>query len=1049
MSIEQLIVEQALSQNLVELEVITEIEATFTGNADSMQMRYQYLLENIIQRGFITIEWLEKTQLSLLKGNQRDTLPVSGTNVVMIDDLQTRHQDPSSPKVFSVVSTHEKPGFEIGPYVIEKLLGSGGMGHVYLAYSKQLERYVALKILKKDDPEIVQRFLQEAKLQAQVEHENVCRVYGINAGDERPYIAMQYIDGVTLKEAAETMTLEQKLTIIRSVALALHAAHRQGLIHRDIKPENIMIERDESGIAKPYILDFGLARQQAAPNVTKTGMVLGTPHYMSPEQLTGGQRTIDRRTDIYSLGATLYEIIVGQPLFDNSDSFGVMLKILNNDPVPLHKIDPSVPRDVETIVLKCIEKTAQRRYASARLLANDIENYLNGDPIMARRANIFYTLSLKAKKHRIIVTISAIALFSVLFMVVLSVRTALQARERIEFTRKQAELQQQLNVQIKEIESIMRFTRMMPVHDTTPVRSIIQGKMEIISAQKEKLGAFATGPILYALGRGYLILNDYESAFQNLDIAWHSGFQGPEVATALGKTYAQLYQKELRTLDRLDSEEIRHVRQKKIEIDLRDRALKLLQQGKQVELDSPLYITALIAFYENRLEDALLAVNTALANKPWLYEALALKGEIFSKWASKNYADGEREKFHYYREQAFTCFDSARAIGRSDRAVYHGFAQFCLSMLQIEHLQGNEGKLWFNKGLNNCELMLSIQPRLPETLNMAAHLHLEEAEFEFQSGLAPFENIQWAMNILDESLEIDENFSETTLNYGIARRMMGEYNAERGADPSEFYLQAIRDFKSVSTSDDSNLLAIINLCRTHLSRAAYLIQQNKNAWPDLNEAEKLVRKSSQKIENPGAFRLNIARTEYLKGLIALKDDSDPSPFIAKGIETLSENSGNLDGYDDRTIQLARLHVLKGRYLTKRGQNPEVPFNTSEKLLKKQLQNQRFQSQTPLELAELSRWQAAWNLLNNKELTDIVQRGMSYINQSLEMHRTAARAYLIRGHLHLLQALQEEEREAKKVLLLQAEKDLKQAVALNKNVTFETTDALIQIKHLLQ
>ncbi|MGH9362391.1 MAG: serine/threonine-protein kinase, partial [Thermoanaerobaculia bacterium] len=167
-------------------------------------------------------------------------------------------------------------------YEFVEFLGAGGMGRIYKAYDRQLGRLVALKFLRGDDPESAARFLSEARAQARVEHEHVCKIHEVGEVQGKLYIAMQYIAGRTLEEAAPRMTLEQKLRLLRQVAEGVHAAHRLGLVHRDIKPANVLVERGEDGAWRPYVTDFGLARELEAPGLTRTGMVMGTPAYMAP-----------------------------------------------------------------------------------------------------------------------------------------------------------------------------------------------------------------------------------------------------------------------------------------------------------------------------------------------------------------------------------------------------------------------------------------------------------------------------------------------------------------------------------------------------------------------------------------------------------------------------------------------------------------------------------------------------------------------------------------------------------------------------------------------
>jgi serine/threonine protein kinase len=194
------------------------------------------------------------------------------------------------------------------------------------------------------------------------------------------------------------MSLETKVRVIRQIAEALHVAHKQGLIHRDIKPSTIMLERNEDGEWKPYIMDFGLARDQDAPGLTRTGVSMGTPNYMAPEQVSHEQ--MDRRTDVYGLGATLYELLSGDPPYQGNSGPDIMLQILKDDPIPLRKLTPKIPADLETIVIKCLERDPARRYDSAKALAEDLQRYLDGDPLSAKPTSWSYRVIKRAKMSR-------------------------------------------------------------------------------------------------------------------------------------------------------------------------------------------------------------------------------------------------------------------------------------------------------------------------------------------------------------------------------------------------------------------------------------------------------------------------------------------------------------------------------------------------------------------------------------------------------------------------------------------------------------------------
>lgn len=301
--------------------------------------------------------------------------------------------DRSQPIAFPVVAWEK--------YEFIALLGSGGMGAVYKAIDRRLGRTVALKFIRGENPTLIQRFSQEARAQARLDHPNICQIYEVGQVNGRHYISMQFIDGKPLDRIRETLKLHDNLKIIRDAALALHEAHRLGIIHRDIKPANIMVEKISENCLRTIVMDFGLARESSASvGLTETGAVMGTPAYMPPEQARGNARHLDRRADVYSLGATLYELLTGVAPFDGEQVVDVILAVLNKDPLPLRRRVSEIPVDIETIVLKCLAKEPGERYDSARALAEDLQRYMDGEPILGKPKNYINRLWRQARSHK-------------------------------------------------------------------------------------------------------------------------------------------------------------------------------------------------------------------------------------------------------------------------------------------------------------------------------------------------------------------------------------------------------------------------------------------------------------------------------------------------------------------------------------------------------------------------------------------------------------------------------------------------------------------------
>ncbi|PYT09089.1 MAG: hypothetical protein DMF60_03290, partial [Acidobacteria bacterium] len=276
-------------------------------------------------------------------------------------------------------------------YTIIELLGKGGMGEVYLAEQLRVgRRRVALKVLSRacsEDPEIIKRFENEAASAGRIHHRNVVMIYESRVTDDgQIYVVMEYVDGNSLgHEIAErgALPLEEIVEITKQVCAGLSTAHKLGIVHRDIKPDNIMIARDDEGTFSAKVLDFGIARllePGAGGSQTKTGVIMGTPFYMSPEQALGNTGDkIDARSDIYSLGMVVYQMLTGRVAFESDSWMRVMYKHIHEEPVPPSQLRPELASfgEVERVLLKSLEKDREKRQSSVTEFATELETAYN------------------------------------------------------------------------------------------------------------------------------------------------------------------------------------------------------------------------------------------------------------------------------------------------------------------------------------------------------------------------------------------------------------------------------------------------------------------------------------------------------------------------------------------------------------------------------------------------------------------------------------------------------------------------------------------------
>jgi hypothetical protein len=335
------------------------------------------------------------------------------------------------------------PGYEL----IQEL-GRGGTAVVYLARQVALDRRVALKMVLAggfaSDADR-QRFRAEAAAVAAVQHPGIVQVYEVGACGDRPYFALEYCPGGSLAQrlTGSPLLSRESSRVIVQVAQAVHAAHARGIVHRDLKPGNILFAADGS----PKVTDFGLARRSDIDAaLTRTGAVMGTPSYMAPEQARG-TRAVGPATDVYALGAVLYECLTGRPPFLAATALDTVLHAVHDDPVSPTRLSPQLPRDLDTICLKCLQKDPAKRYPTAAALADDLQRFLDGRPILARPVPA-WERAWKAAKRRpaAAVGLAASALSLVLVVAVVLLANARLQRERDEADQARREAETSLQV---------------------------------------------------------------------------------------------------------------------------------------------------------------------------------------------------------------------------------------------------------------------------------------------------------------------------------------------------------------------------------------------------------------------------------------------------------------------------------------------------------------------------------------------------------------------------------------------------------------------------
>jgi eukaryotic-like serine/threonine-protein kinase len=285
----------------------------------------------------------------------------------------------------------ELPGLDI-----EHELDRGGASVVYRAWNPVLKRHVAVKVLSRDslvDPHAREHWLAEARALSRVPHEHVVTIYQVGEAEDWLWLVLEYVSGGTLKDRlTEPLPPRDAARLMETIARAVGYFHARGVVHLDLKPSNILLDGERGApweAVSPKISDFGIARLEGEPGTTETGAngPKGTPSYMAPEQVAALPGTIGPAADLYALGALLYHLLTGRPPFQGASNTETLDQVRNQDPVPPRRLNSRIPRDLETICLKCLEKALSQRYASADALADDLRLWQEGRPIQARRVS--------------------------------------------------------------------------------------------------------------------------------------------------------------------------------------------------------------------------------------------------------------------------------------------------------------------------------------------------------------------------------------------------------------------------------------------------------------------------------------------------------------------------------------------------------------------------------------------------------------------------------------------------------------------------------------
>ena len=823
-------------------------------------------------------------------------------------------------------------------FVLGPEIGRGGMGRVHHAWDPMLRRRVALKLLPGGDAEHQLRFLREARNQAKIDHPNVCRIHDLGLDGDRPYIAMQLIPGPTLSELRPELDARQVAGLMAAVAGGIQAAHLAGLIHRDLKPANILVVGHGSGQLAPFVVDFGLARDLQAQDQTLSWAVMGTPAFMSPEQARG--EALGPATDIYSLGATLYAMLSGHPPHEVSTLGGLLESQAESGVRRIRKLDPAIPRDLETIALKCLESDPAARYASARAVQEDLQRFLAGEPILARPVGPIGHLSRWMKRKPALAATAAAGLLATLVLGGWNLRTLRQARLR-------EQAAQRFAMEIRDAEHLLRIERMLPIHDIRPAEARLRARMAEISQGMERLGGIARGPGLYALGRGHLALNEFEVARASLKGAWDSGFQAPEVAYAIGFAMLDSYQDWKLRLgpEKPSSESLAKARR-----ELLEPGIRWLERADGAKVDHPSFAKALVASSLERYEEADALYTRTLEDAPWLFEAWVGKATNFLNWKSV-VPRQEVDEIDRNHGLAIEMLRTAQRLAPSDEEARLAEAKAVIGLQMLHSARDRREEAPMRESQRILDEVSRVRPGSMEILLQSTNISLQRGFLQLSQGGDPApmlrERVQPLLEIRDENRwRKDLKKTEAVAALHHLFWVIAEADWRFGRDPRPALAEARKAREAFNVPDQHFVFPL-------LVEAQYLRDRGRDPGPVFAEAEALI---DARLRDPvkDAFihsihgELVAAKARWLLDRRGTAED-----LLLKGIASVERGLQLESRMAYLYYSLPVLHALRARAALAQGKDPEKPVQAALRTARRGLEINPANAQLRLAAAEAS------------------------------------------------------------------------------------------------
>jgi len=777
-----------------------------------------------------------------------------------------------------------------GRLTLKGVLGIGGMGEVHRAWDAGLERPVAVKFVRSSDPKEADRLLLEARLQARVEHPNVVRVHDTGTLGGRPCILLQLVEGRTFADLDTGTDWRLKVSLAAQAARGLGAAHRQGLVHRDVKPANILVEETPEGI-QALLSDFGLARDEEG-GLTRSGLMMGTVDFMAPEQVTG-EAPVDFRADIYGLGATLYAVLAGRPPFRSSPGataqahstqglHGVtpegdlhpgdlLRRVLEARPRPLSIEVPGLPKDLDIVVAKAMEKEPVQRYAMAEALAEDLERVLRGEPILARPMGWMEQGAKWARRNPIPARAALAGLLAVLaaggFASWNSRRSTLEALEAA-----------QLGGEAKAFELRLRMAHLAPAHDLRPVHTELRAGLARLAGRRGAGSAAAD----YARGRRFVLLNERGAAPPALGGGRKKGYQGAGLDAALGLVYGRIYQRDLVALEGLQDPAFRARRIADLQQRFRTPALAHLR----VAGGDPL-LQAEASFLNDSYDETRRLAMEVRRLDPERAEATLLAARVWYREGRDAYNNRDLAKAEACAKQGILVAQGLLEDFRSDPAVPILLGGFKDLLVSVVNDRGGDAKPLVAEGMAFVERALALDPESQEAWILKIQLLASRTKIAAEEVHGSLDRAKTLLEATRKLVALDPQSAKAQQLLSYALYAVGHEMDSMGQDPAPIYVEGFKAGMEADRLEPWNARGLYRALMNAVQHIDAQLKRGKDATILVQAAEEAAQRLEHLEGRGGLHPRNLlgtlANLRHVMGRVAWLQGRDPDPNMAEAL----------------------------------------------------------------------------------------------------------------------------------------------------------------------